>query len=352
MFRAILILSVLTFAAFCGESPEELKKAGMQALFDSQTHPEAVVKAAECFAKASELFVLAGNDTEAQESNSYLYWCKKKMNMQEIEAFRHNAPAVPEPAPVVADPETEAKTFFQRADTFAKLHARDHLLVAIRYFEVADRFTGTETGMKAQRLSLQEMQLAVTIKPVVTTKPSVTGAVSKGVGEVTSKALPTPSELSALASNKDQAIELVKRVAANPESWTEGDFNARWLTVKEIGRISGNWFTIYHGDVQPCKVSESNSILRSNQLKAIFDNFQYAWIVGAATKEDLVARKAKKPGGDCFQLLREYTDTHAIDFSDKASRQALCDWLDEHKSGIDTAQFRGYLDHSHRFGGR
>lgn len=356
MLRAtLLLLSVLTVAAFCGESPEDLKKAGMQALYESQTNPGAVVKAAEFFSKASDKFEAAGNDAEAQESNSYLYWCKKKMNMQQIEAFTHAAPF--KPAPVVSDPAAEARAFFERAEAFAKFHSSDHLLVAIRYFEVADRFTSTEFGMKAQRLSLQEMQAATVLKPApVPTVPPKTVVIKalpvvKGVSEETTKAMPTPAELSTLPGNKDQAALLLNRLLAGPETWTALDCDARWNASKEVMRISNCWFSIFRetDTLRPYKVNKSVS---SGDVLTMLACFKYHYVVAAPTKEELLVRlQAHKPGtGLCGMLITDYTDRHPIDFINRATRLEFCDWLDAQKSCLDTALYREQLKQTRRFG--
>ena len=49
---------------------------------------------------------------------------------------------------------------FDRAEVFAQKHSDDHLLIAIRFYEVADRFKGSEQSFNAQDRSLKEQLLA------------------------------------------------------------------------------------------------------------------------------------------------------------------------------------------------
>src|SRR5205823_3526140 len=97
----------------------------------------------------------AKNDDKATEMNSFLYWCKKKMTLQQMDAFLKGGDAVNatvarrmkelEEAPK-AD---EAQTYFDRAIAYANAHSDEHYLIAVRFFEVADRFKGSDTGLQA-----------------------------------------------------------------------------------------------------------------------------------------------------------------------------------------------------------
>ena len=53
---------------------------------------------------------------------------------------------------------SEAQSFLAKVDAFAKNHSADPLLIAVRYFEVGDRFKNTDSGRKAIDLSLAALQ--------------------------------------------------------------------------------------------------------------------------------------------------------------------------------------------------
>src|SRR5207248_2753681 len=94
----------------------------------------------------------------------YLYWCKKKMNLADMEAFINGGEAAVAATIKNVDAKkveaSEAEKWLARAETFAKRKPAEHLLIAIRFFEVADRFKGGDVSLRAQERSLNEMTLA------------------------------------------------------------------------------------------------------------------------------------------------------------------------------------------------
>src|ERR1035441_7237088 len=83
------------------------------------------------------------------------------MSMQDIDAFiKGGEGAVSDKLAAVEKlaPKTdEAQPWFERAAQFAAQNPDEHLLIAIRFFEVADRFQGTPASLKAQDRSLKEL---------------------------------------------------------------------------------------------------------------------------------------------------------------------------------------------------
>ncbi len=160
-----------TLPVFGEDDAATFETRGVEALYMSQTESGAIVTAAVQFSKASAAYEAAGNETKATEMNSFLYWCKKKMTLQQCDEFVSGK--TPEAQSVgkkladvgVAPPAVDAAAFLSRAEEFARLHPNDHLLIAVRYFEVADRFRGTDESLTAQDRSLREMQLAAKTLP-------------------------------------------------------------------------------------------------------------------------------------------------------------------------------------------
>ena len=156
-----IIFCALCFAPTCNaEDAAEFREKGIAALKDSQQHPRAIVEAARAFVKASELYVTAGDEEKAIEMNSFLYWCKKKMAMEDIDAFvKEGDAAVSNKLNAIeklAPKADEAQAYLDRAELFANKNPAEHLLIAIRFYEVADRFKGSDASMKAQDRSLKE----------------------------------------------------------------------------------------------------------------------------------------------------------------------------------------------------
>src|SRR5262249_51548851 len=125
-----------------------------------------VVSAAIYFGQAADAYQAAGNTDKATEMNSFLYWCKKKMTLAQMDAFLKGGDAVNAAVAKrlnevdAAAPANEAQMFFNRAYAYA--HPNEHLLIAVRFYEIADRFKGTDLSLQAQDRSLKEMTLEKT----------------------------------------------------------------------------------------------------------------------------------------------------------------------------------------------
>ncbi len=159
----MVLFGMLTFSNYAGEAAT-LETKGIAALKQSQTDPNSVVAAAIFFGKAADAYEKAGDDAKATDMNSFLYWCKKKMTIQQMDTFLKGGDAAAESVgkrmkelEKTAPPKNEAKTYFDRAEAYAKAHTDEHLLIAVRFYEIAERFKGTEIGSAAQDRSLNEM---------------------------------------------------------------------------------------------------------------------------------------------------------------------------------------------------
>ena len=187
--RCVTLLTLVLLIAYPftlhAEDADEVREKGITALKDSQTNPRAIVEAARLFVRAGALYGDAGNEEKNVEMNSFLYWCKKKMTLADIEQFTKGGEeavasklaAVEKAAPKADD----AQKWFDRADQFAKKNPDEHLLIAIRFYEVADRFKGSDPGVVALDRSLKEMlqeksSAVKTVVPPTTIKPTETVA--------------------------------------------------------------------------------------------------------------------------------------------------------------------------------
>ena len=90
------------------------------------------------------------------------FWAKKKMTLADTETVKGNAEVTKhlETTSKII-PASEAKTMLDRAEAFAHSRDGDPLLVAIRFFEIADRFPDAPEGKKAMQQSLAAMQKIV-----------------------------------------------------------------------------------------------------------------------------------------------------------------------------------------------
>ena len=180
-----LVLLILCPFILHAEDADEVREKGIAALKDSQTNPHAIVEAARHFVKAAALYGDAGNEEKNVEMNSFLYWCKKKMTLEDIEQFTKGGEAAVTGKLAALDklvPKADdAQKWFDRADQFAKKNPNEHLLIAIRFFEVADRFKGSDASFQAQDRSLKEQlsdknSTVKTVPQPTTLKPTETVA--------------------------------------------------------------------------------------------------------------------------------------------------------------------------------
>ncbi len=184
--RMILLIVIswllVTSAATAADDPQQQASArqavGLELLAQAESKPERIIDAALAFGEALSLYQALGDTDNVCAMQANLYWCRKKMDAKQIEAWlaakRKPAPAG-SPAAMVKPEESiqklekieaavakpvkpaEAKAYFDRADKWAKAHPEEHLLIAIRWFEVADRFKDDALGRTAMELSLAAM---------------------------------------------------------------------------------------------------------------------------------------------------------------------------------------------------
>jgi len=161
----VFVCRLLQCSNLAAEEVAEIREKGIRALKESETNPRAIVEAARAFLKAADLYTAAGNDEQATEMNSFLYWCKKKMTLQDIEQFTKSGnTAIVEKLEAIdkiAPKADDAQKWFDRAEKYAKDNPNEHYLIAVRFFEVASRFVGTKESIAAQERSLKEQGLSV-----------------------------------------------------------------------------------------------------------------------------------------------------------------------------------------------
>ena len=145
-----------------GETADQVYEKASEAMESALAgDSDQVVKAATLFKKASLLYEKESNEEGVQKSNAALYWCKKRMTNEQIDMLllvqKKNDPARVETT-FKKIPKEKASEHFKRAQAYAKKYPKDHFAIAVQYYEVADRFVGTDVSLKAQQLSLESMQ--------------------------------------------------------------------------------------------------------------------------------------------------------------------------------------------------
>lgn len=141
---------------------ETLVKAGYAAMQASNQDPSKSVEAALAFAEAQPVFEAAGMHERVRELNANIFWSRKRMTHDDLGRYLaakggdgNEALAARIEAVVNRQvPVEEADRWLQEVDLFALEHPDRALQIAIRYFEVAERFVGTSASLSAQRKSL------------------------------------------------------------------------------------------------------------------------------------------------------------------------------------------------------
>jgi hypothetical protein len=134
---------------------------------DSNADPSRSVAAAVSFSKAIKFYEATGDVDKVCDLEANIFWCKKRMTVDDVKAFvaqkagdKSITDALAKADAVAGKeiPKTEAKNYLDRADRFAKDHPEDFEQISVHYFEVAERFVGTEISLQAQKLSLDAQQ--------------------------------------------------------------------------------------------------------------------------------------------------------------------------------------------------
>ncbi len=144
---------------------EQHSAAGLKAMTASDNDSNQAVEAALEMGQALKLYQKLGDIDAVCETRANIYWCKKRMNLDEVQKYvaskGKDASATFASASEAADekiPLAEADAYFARAEKFAKDNVDKTLLISAQYLFVAERFAGSAVAVKAQKISLETQQ--------------------------------------------------------------------------------------------------------------------------------------------------------------------------------------------------
>lgn len=147
---------------------ERYENAALE-LLQTNAGPAQSVAAALAFTRALNFYRTQGNADKVSELQASIYWCRKQMTLADVQSYLAAKTQDPTLAQVAIEmdaaipasiPQDQAAVYFSRAEAFAQANPKEFLRIAIRYFEVADRFQGTEVSLTAQRRSLEAQRQA------------------------------------------------------------------------------------------------------------------------------------------------------------------------------------------------
>ncbi len=137
---------------------------GKQAMQESNDKPSRSVDAAVAFSKAIKFYEKSGDIDTVCDLEANIFWCKKRMDVGDVKSFvaqkggdqdTKDALARVDAVAAKTVPKEEAQNYFTRAEKFSKEHPEDLDGIIAHYIEVAERFTGSDLAIKAQKLSLE-----------------------------------------------------------------------------------------------------------------------------------------------------------------------------------------------------
>jgi len=167
-----LLGTTTLLAADLGEA-RRLTQQGEAALIAANSDRAMCVDAALLFGKARGLYREAKQWDKVRELNAYIYWCRKRMNTDDLDRYlakrgrgRFDAAEAEElmaEAQELVEREVErdeAEEFLDLAKRFERANPDKPFLVHVRYLEVAERFEAvdTTTAIEAMRASSDALE--------------------------------------------------------------------------------------------------------------------------------------------------------------------------------------------------
>ena len=220
--------------------------------------PQKTVAAALEFTQLLDYYKEKGNTDLVCEMQANVYWCKKRMNLESLRTYvaakGASAQALATRAEEIVSaevPKDQADAYFERAEKFSKDHATAQLAIAIRYFEVADRFAGTPVSLKAQRLSLdaqraagsQQDTVGKTLNANVTVPGDIPADAAKVLQELNAAiSILTAKASASLATEEKTVVTALAREAEAAQK--RGDLDGMLACQKQMADLSAKIDTI------------------------------------------------------------------------------------------------------------
>ena len=349
LVMTIAVALPLVTAAESITTDQQAQEATMVALADlkaGDNDPQKTVAAALEFTQLLDYYKEKGNTDQVCEMQANVYWCKKRMNLESLRTYvaAKGAPAqaLAARAEEIAStevPKDQADAYFARAEAYAKDNSHAALAIAIRYFEVADRFAGTPVSLKAQRFSLDAFrkltapdlvgkQLQAQVSVAEDIPNDVKGMVddlNKSMASITSKAS------TALAIEQKRATDILTKEAESEQA--KGALDSMLAlqkqisdldaTVPDLSKVGKSAIVAYHKakDALIDKVQADLSVERGKvipKLQKIQFGLTKAGKVDAATTTktliDKLAIGAAVGGGKNIDLatMKKRFGTHQV----------------------------------------
>lgn len=174
--RPLLLLTLLLalpLAAAELADAAALERQGEAALVAANADRTRCVDAALLFGQARAIYHQAEQWDKVRELNAYIYWCKKRMNIDDLDRYlagggaarvsAEDARGLMSEAEAIVDQTVtrgEAREYLALAERFAAANPDKPFLVHVRFLEVAERFerVDTPTAIEAMRASSDALE--------------------------------------------------------------------------------------------------------------------------------------------------------------------------------------------------
>ncbi|GDY13328.1 hypothetical protein LBMAG53_22060 [Planctomycetota bacterium] len=224
-FLPFLLFLMVGVPAWSGDSPitTEARAAEVMALAkadlragdnDADRNISAALRLTELLAYRQERSEIE----QVTEIQALIYWCRKRMDADTLQRYvaakGGNAASLAKRMDAVvstAVPADQVGAWFARTETWAAAHPEDQLTIAIRWFEVADRFAGQPKAMEAQRRSLDALKKSNTGSATAAAPEDRVAAVLKAQLSVPAE---LPESAKAIITASNQAVAKITASAS------------------------------------------------------------------------------------------------------------------------------------------
>jgi len=136
---------------------------GLDAMKDSDADPHRGVDAAISFSHALSIYKDLGLMDQVAEMQSNIFWCKKRMNIDDLEDYLAKKGAAASSAFTAAKavmdtqvPVSEADSYLDKAKQYQASSPDKHFQIAIRFSEIIERFPDTDAAKAAEPIFVAE----------------------------------------------------------------------------------------------------------------------------------------------------------------------------------------------------
>jgi len=304
----------------------DIAAQGMQAMREADGDPRRGVDAAIDFSHALAIYKKLGDGDAICEMQADIYWCKKRMNLDNLQDYVAKKGAAAQAdfsnAQAVIStevPVSEAQAYFDRAQKYRDANPDKHFEIAIRFSEINERFPDSKQGHDASGIFIKEQ--SAFLAEVNQEREAEHAQMQQELAAHASRFQETPAiasgELTPMPDKDtlDAAVESVRKLYADDIDHASTVNRKRALAKKLVREAAQSkddaavYFEMIELSIKYASESEDYEVLLTDiELQgATFKDFD-----AAATKKAALAKLQSRPVGNAISKL-------LIDPKDKAA---------------------------------